>query len=293
MISQRRRAFTLIELLVVIAIIAILAAILFPVFAQAKNAAKKTSDLSNHKQVALATIMYAGDNDDITPCYPWPEAYIVALKVYPYVKSKALFLNPASKYKIGAFNQKQGVNTGGNYMSDPAGDCAGNLGTSLRGRDNHYDDVYFPTDFEWNDSMTSSGYDDLPCHPWWDSGSVHNAAQSGIALTSGKFSDAAKAVLWLDFPRIGTQWPGGCVKAKCDNVVNVGDPTAGYWGADWQGYYNAGSNVSHIDGHAKYYKVEKLAPCGKETCRGGDGDADGKATDVKGWGFNWASPSVQ
>ncbi|RYG96472.1 MAG: prepilin-type N-terminal cleavage/methylation domain-containing protein [Alphaproteobacteria bacterium] len=59
-----RRAFTLIELLVVIAIIAILAAILFPVFAQAKTAAKKTATLSNMKQVALGNRMYAGDHDD-------------------------------------------------------------------------------------------------------------------------------------------------------------------------------------------------------------------------------------
>ncbi len=58
-----KKAFTLIELLVVIAIIAILAAILFPVFAQAKEAAKKTSCLSNAKQNILAVIMYNGDND--------------------------------------------------------------------------------------------------------------------------------------------------------------------------------------------------------------------------------------
>ncbi len=59
-----KRAFTLIELLVVIAIIAILAAILFPVFAQAKLAAKKTGDLSNMKQIGLATKMYLTDYDD-------------------------------------------------------------------------------------------------------------------------------------------------------------------------------------------------------------------------------------
>ena len=61
---QRSKAFTLIELLVVIAIIAILAAILFPVFAQAKKAAKKTSCLSNVKQLALALNMYSNDSDD-------------------------------------------------------------------------------------------------------------------------------------------------------------------------------------------------------------------------------------
>jgi prepilin-type N-terminal cleavage/methylation domain-containing protein/prepilin-type processing-associated H-X9-DG protein len=62
-----KRAFTLIELLVVIAIIAILAAILFPVFAQAKLAAKKTVDLSNLKQIALGALMYSGDSDDLFP----------------------------------------------------------------------------------------------------------------------------------------------------------------------------------------------------------------------------------
>jgi len=60
-----RKAFTLIELLVVIAIIAILAAILFPVFAQAKSAAKRTVSLSNTKQLTLACIMYSGDFDDL------------------------------------------------------------------------------------------------------------------------------------------------------------------------------------------------------------------------------------
>lgn len=61
--SAKPRAFTLIELLVVIAIIAILAAILFPVFAQAKMAAKKTMCLSNFKQIATAMIMYSSDYD--------------------------------------------------------------------------------------------------------------------------------------------------------------------------------------------------------------------------------------
>jgi prepilin-type N-terminal cleavage/methylation domain-containing protein len=62
--KRNRSAFTLIELLVVIAIIAILAAILFPVFAQAKLAAKGTASLSNTKQQSLGVIMYTNDYDD-------------------------------------------------------------------------------------------------------------------------------------------------------------------------------------------------------------------------------------
>ena len=100
-----RKAFTLIELLVVIAIIAILAAILFPVFAQAKAAAKKAVDLSNHKQIISGIMLYAGDNDDqtchthhdlepaetIADLYPWYEP------IQPYLKNNDVFevkINP-------------------------------------------------------------------------------------------------------------------------------------------------------------------------------------------------------
>lgn len=65
--THKSRAFTLIELLVVIAIIAILAAILFPVFAQAKTAAKKATSISNQKQIATGLLLYANDADDKYP----------------------------------------------------------------------------------------------------------------------------------------------------------------------------------------------------------------------------------
>ncbi len=65
--SKSNRGFTLIELLVVIAIIAILAAILFPVFSQAKEAAKKTACLSNMRQIGLATEMYIQNSDSLYP----------------------------------------------------------------------------------------------------------------------------------------------------------------------------------------------------------------------------------
>jgi len=76
--SRIGSAFTLIELLVVIAIIAILAAILFPVFAQAKAAAKKTMCLSNNKQIGTSLYLYLNDSDDTLPManYPAAPAYI-------------------------------------------------------------------------------------------------------------------------------------------------------------------------------------------------------------------------
>jgi prepilin-type N-terminal cleavage/methylation domain-containing protein len=89
-----KKAFTLIELLVVIAIIAILAAILFPVFAQAKLAAKKTVSISNLKQMALGLKMYEGDYDDTIPlaqyCGQLNNADSLITwenEIYPYMKS--------------------------------------------------------------------------------------------------------------------------------------------------------------------------------------------------------------
>src|SRR3990172_12734890 len=71
---RRRQGFTLIELLVVIAIIAILAAILFPVFARARENARKSSCQSNHKQIGVAVMMYSQDYDETMPIYNYTGA---------------------------------------------------------------------------------------------------------------------------------------------------------------------------------------------------------------------------
>src|SRR5450432_4604715 len=73
--TPRRRAFTLIELLVVIAIIAILAALLLPVLARAKQRAQLAVDLNNTRQILLATHLYAGDNNDYLPRPGWKAVY--------------------------------------------------------------------------------------------------------------------------------------------------------------------------------------------------------------------------
>jgi prepilin-type N-terminal cleavage/methylation domain-containing protein len=115
------RAFTLIELLVVIAIIAILAAILFPVFAQAKFAAKKTIDVSNTRQIGLATKLYLADNEDTMPIFyaynSDPSIYSPAghrgteQLLLAYTKAKDIFKSP--------------LDNGGPYLANETGTAKG------------------------------------------------------------------------------------------------------------------------------------------------------------------------
>ena len=90
---QKRKGFTLIELLVVIAIIAILAAILFPVFQKVRENARRASCESNEKQIGIAFTQYEQDGDEQTPGstqwgYGWAE------KIQPFVKAKGVFQCP-------------------------------------------------------------------------------------------------------------------------------------------------------------------------------------------------------
>jgi prepilin-type N-terminal cleavage/methylation domain-containing protein len=94
-IVQRLKGFTLIELLVVIAIIAILAAILFPVFARARENARRASCLSNMKQVGLGVLQYAQDYDEKLPFSYGPQG-IWADVTQPYVKSYQMFKCPTA-----------------------------------------------------------------------------------------------------------------------------------------------------------------------------------------------------
>ena len=96
---MKSRAFTLIELLVVIAIIAILAAILFPVFAQAKVAAKKTQSLSNVKQISTGLMIYSTDYDDLNVMseYNHGNTHLTWMATaHAYVKNGRTFTNPIS-----------------------------------------------------------------------------------------------------------------------------------------------------------------------------------------------------
>jgi len=114
--TKHNSGFTLIELLVVIAIIAILAAILFPVFARAKAKAQQTTCLSNLKQLALGVLMYASDWNGHAPtcfiseCVRWygnvdAQEYWTGA-IYPYVKSGGIYVCPSAEMRDPAYTDQ-------------------------------------------------------------------------------------------------------------------------------------------------------------------------------------------
>lgn len=101
-LSRHQRGFTLIELLVVIAIIAILAAILFPVFAKAREKARQASCLSNIRQIGVGVMMYL---DDYNECFvSCDSSYRWYMPMYPYVKNTQVFKCPSLSNEGGTAN---------------------------------------------------------------------------------------------------------------------------------------------------------------------------------------------
>ena len=116
-----RRGFTLIELLVVIAIIAILAAILFPVFAKAREKARQSSCLSNVKQLTLAFMMYAQDYDEgirssYIPMTHAPNEVSWMSGITPYVKNRQVFACPSESWSHSWSGSSTPLSYGFNYQ---------------------------------------------------------------------------------------------------------------------------------------------------------------------------------
>ncbi|AIE86795.1 prepilin-type N-terminal cleavage/methylation domain-containing protein [Fimbriimonas ginsengisoli] len=251
-----RKGFTLIELLVVIAIIAILAAILFPVFAQAKDAAKKTASLSNIKQINTSTQIYMGDSDDIVPVAleiePQPSGtakwHTWAQTTAPYRKNWAIMYSPAG-----------GPHANSDWMvifTDPNLNWDGNW-------------QYF-VQYGYNASYMNPMPDCTPAtNSAWGapiSSSTAAAPADTVMFTeSGQDAPQDNVGSWVVYP------PGGF---NADDVCTYSD-----WGkatAAWNGIqpyantektqaglvrprHSGGAGVSFMDSHAKYMKLGQLA----------------------------------
>ena len=260
-----RKAFTLIELLVVIAIIAILAAILFPVFAQAKEAAKKTACLSNDKQMATALFMYAGDSDDMLlqtsyemdAAHPYQRHWSYLMQ--PYIKSFEMFRCPSDSNPI-----------------KPKFPCASDAGIGQ-----------MPMVCDWMPTKGYSyipNYNAIPAHDWLPVNmGVFPAPANTILVTekrdTGNSGDAHKGLSgflpsqpcsnWTFAPYGGRIPPGNTYTYEDPQLVKAAnltgtaadykqvDVTRVAWdrhsGKKWEG----GANYSFADGHAKFQKLEQ------------------------------------
>lgn len=241
-----KSAFTLIELLVVIAIIAILAAILFPVFAQAKEAAKKITCLSNQKNIGLAMMMYATDYDDnlnllqiIDPVTYGQTRWFDM--IYPYIKNGDKF----------AFNNK--ANGQGGIFSCPS---------YPQKQDAEYGVhmFLFPETVPWaNGGQPSCG--GSPCSAK-STTSIDAPADKIVMLEKG-LNDGNTS--WLQFMPDQWAWTGTVLpnmvsngkydlQWDCDFAPSSATPTFANWGqcSMMPRYrHNRVANVIFADGHAK------------------------------------------
>lgn len=256
---SRNGAFTLIELLVVIGIIAVLSAILFPVFTQAREKAREISCVSNNKQIGLALQQYVMDYDNIMPQVDgtFPSGYVAAARLMSYTKNRQIWTCPDSPWKQGADQLKQNYY---NSILAPSDKCIG-LGQSTDGGP-YYQDIYPPTDFELNQSLY-----------YWLGGTCSGAwggFGAADSMDTPYITSSSRCVYMIDLPAADFLAPG-----------------QSFWdsnGASKYGRHSNGSVVMFMDGHAKWYPFSQLYPEGTENWY---------PDEWVNWGLEWGSPSVQ
>ena len=219
---MKRRAFTLIELLVVIAIIAILAAILFPVFAQAREAARKTSCLSNIKQMTLAMGMYSTDYDAGYPSVYDDTSYpgkriIWADKIRPYIQNRDIFRCQ------GGPNNVTLTPSGGGMPADNVQGTMYNI--------NMADGTDFPEGTAGHYPVTESQF----VHP----------ADTGLIFESSN-------VWWCHWLPQVSGWDNTGTTAGGDTYL------IGVLGETIYPRHSGGLNIGMCDGHAKWAKSNSL-----------------------------------
>lgn len=193
-----KKAFTLIELLVVIAIIAILAAILFPVFAQAKMAAKKSTNISNVKQLGTSTIMYGADNEDMFPLLLMPNnptpgvadgyasnSYTWHNTVQPYAKNWNIMINPVSK-----FNRPDPKTSNDVFLN------YGMFGTSaVASGAAYFGDTYYSEGVQVRWNGIAGGYND---NDFWGGAPVGQPTKGAPSISQTAVGNAADMVMFSD-----------------------------------------------------------------------------------------------